>query len=132
MTSLSELRSDKQFPCNSEPWTVFARLWTRIDYLLHHNIIHVTTFWVTRWGLGVWLAEFWSSSQNHTWQRYIFLNAHFRDIFSKLAGFWLFFIIEMQDVWTLREMIICMQYVLRIIYVTKYNIQYKTMFFSSI
>jgi hypothetical protein len=72
--------------------------------------IHVITFWVTRWVLGVWLFGFWSSSLAHTWQRrHIFLNSlDFRDIFSKLAGFWLFLIIEMLDLWTQHWVITCM------------------------
>jgi hypothetical protein len=30
------------------------------------TIIHVITFWVTRWVLCVWLAGFWSSSLDYT------------------------------------------------------------------
>jgi hypothetical protein len=72
---------------------------TCVDYIIYCILI---PFWVTRWVLGGWLAGFWSSSLDHTWQRrHVFLNSlYFRDIFYKLAGFWLCLVIEMLDFWT--------------------------------
>jgi hypothetical protein len=80
--------------CSTQPTMVFILHITGTNYmyamLCKKTLLHVITFRVTRWVLGVWLAGFWSFSLDHTWQRrHIFLNSLDFDYFW-LSRCWIF------------------------------------------